>query len=303
MKIFMTGGTGFVGTTLTRRLTENGHEVTILKRPAEQPVDVPARASLLMGDPTARGPWQNEVANHDVIINLAGSSIFSRWTEESKKLLRESRLTTTRHLVEAMEGEKRRAMTLISTSAVGYYGFHGDEFLTENDPAGSDFLAQLAADWENEALQAEKLGVRVVICRFGIVLGRGGGALGQMIPMFKYWLGSPVGSGEQWFSWIHQDDLARIYLFLLSRPDITGPINCTAPKPVRNRELTEALGKALKVPVFLPPVPAFLMRLIMGEFGDVLLKGQRVVPDRLIANDFDFRYPQIQAALSEAAGK
>jgi hypothetical protein len=297
MKIFMTGGTGFVGTTLTRSLTENGHEVTILKRPSEKPAAIPAGASFLTGDPMVRGPWQSAVGRHDAVINLAGSSIFSRWTAESKRLLRESRLSTTRHLVEAMDTPRGGSMTLLSTSAVGFYGFHGDEILTEPDPAGTDFLARLAADWEAEAGQAQRFGARVVTCRFGIVIGRDGGALGLMVPIFKAWLGAPLGTGKQWFSWVHEADLARIFLFLLERSDIAGPVNCTAPAPVRNRELTRALGRALGVPTFLPPVPAFLLKLILGEFGSVILEGQRVIPAKLTAAGFAFHYPGIQEAL------
>lgn len=297
MKIFMTGGTGFVGRTLIRAFTENGHEVTVLKRPSEQLFDVPAHASVLMGDPAARGPWQAEVAEHDAVVNLAGASIFSRWTAESKRMLRESRLSTTRHLVEAMDASNGRTATLLSTSAVGFYGFHDNEILTENDPPGADFLAALASDWEEEAYRARNFGARVVICRFGIVLGQNGGALAEMVPIFKAWMGAPLGSGEQWFSWIHEDDLARIYLFLLSKPELTGPVNCTSPAAVPNRELTAALGEALDVPTFLPAVPAFMLRLILGEFGDVLLKGQRAFPDRLISAGFDFLYPRIEGAL------
>jgi len=297
MKIFMTGGTGFVGTTLTRALTEKGHVVTLLKRPVENPRPLPAGASYLMGDPAVRGPWQERVADHDAVINLAGASIFSRWTREQKQLIRESRLQATRHLVEAMAAVAGRTLTLLSTSAVGYYGWHSDEILTENAGAGHDFLALLAADWEQAAFAARSGGVRVVVCRFGIVLGCQGGALGQMLPVFKAWAGSPLGSGNQWFSWIHEGDLARIFQWLLERPDLDGPVNCTAPFPVRNRELTEALAKALHVPAFLPAVPAWAMKLVLGEFGDVLLKGQRVVPEKLLAAGFEFQFPRIEEAL------
>ncbi len=299
MKIFITGGTGFVGTTLTRILADQGHEVTLLKRPAEAAGSIRAKASVLMGDPTVRGPWQARAAGHDVIINLAGASIFSRWTAQTKKLLLESRILTTRHLVEAIESAGGKSMTLLSTSAVGYYGFHHDEMLKETDPPGNDFLAKLADDWETEAFAAQRFGARVVACRFGIVLGRHGGALAQMMPLFKARLGSPLGSGEQWFSWIHEGDLARIFLFLLDTANMEGPVNCTAPFPVRNLELTKALGDALRVPTFLPAVPAFLMKIILGEFGDVLLKGQRVIPAKLLASGFEFQYPHIQEALAD----
>ncbi len=302
MKIFITGGTGFVGTTLTPVLSEQGHEITLLTRPTERVEPGRSGVSVIVGDPTVRGPWQERVAGQDALINLAGASIFSRWTRASKKLLRESRILTTRHLVEGIQAAGGRSISLLSTSAVGVYGFHGDEELSEEDLAGGDFLATLAADWEREALNARDLGARVVICRFGIVLGRRGGALGQMLPLFRTGLGSPLGSGKQWFSWIHEADLARIFLFLLEKPDLDGPFNCCAPHPVRNRELTKALGKALGRPTFLPPVPAFLMKAVLGEFGDVLLKGQRVIPRKLLAAGFEFRYPAIDQALGEILG-
>jgi uncharacterized protein (TIGR01777 family) len=299
MKIFITGGTGFVGTTLTRVLREKGHELTLLKRPGESPRTIPAQVTVVDADPTVPGPWQARAAEADAVINLAGASIFSRWNEAMKKTLRDSRILTTRNLVQAMAGGGGRSTTLLSTSAVGYYGFHEDERLTETDPAGTDFLATLAADWEAEALAARNAGVRVLTLRFGIVLGRHGGALGQMLPLFRFGLGSPLGTGRQWFSWIHEADLARIYLHLLERTDLEGPVNCTAPEPVQNRVFTAVLGKVLGRPTFLPPVPGFMMRLVLGEFGDVLLKGQRVVPLKLLQSGFPFHYPTVEEALRD----
>jgi hypothetical protein len=301
----MTGGTGFVGSYLSRFLLQDGHEVRILTRPGESRRSMPAGTEMIVGEPTSRGKWQEEVAEHDVVINLAGASIFSRWNEATKKQIRESRILTTRHLVEALgRGEAAGAnRCLLSTSAVGYYGFHGDEMLTEDDQPGHDFLALLAADWEREAFAARKSGIRVVACRFGIVLGRDGGALGQMLPIFKMWAGSSLGSGEQWFSWIHERDLAEIFLFLIKRPDIEGPVNCTAPQPVTNKELTETLGKALSVPTVLPSVPEFMMKIAFGEFGNVLLKGQRVVPKKLQEAGFSFLYPTLRDALADLAAE
>ncbi|MBP7763744.1 MAG: TIGR01777 family oxidoreductase [Syntrophaceae bacterium] len=295
MKIFMTGGTGFVGTSLTRQLIDQGHTVTVLTHvPAGSESVLPGR-SWLIGDPNVRGEWQNTVGGHDVIINLAGASIFSRWTDEQKKILRASRINTTRHLVEALPDDARH-VTLLSTSAVGYYGFHEDEELAEDAPAGKDFLAKLACDWEKEALCAKDKGARVVITRFGIVLGPGGGALGQMIPLFKFFLGGPLGSGRQWFSWVHMADLTAAFLFLLAHPEISGPVNVCSPRPVRNRDLGKAIGRVLHRPSFLP-APGFMIRIILGEFGSVLLKGQRVVPRRLLEAGFSFSYPHIDGAL------
>ena len=299
MKVFMTGGTGFVGTTLTRELTAKGHSVTVLMRKVELGKSLPAGASSLEGDPTIRGSWQERVPEHEVFINLAGSSIFTRWTDETKHSIRESRILTTKHLVEAMATRKGKETFLFSTSAVGYYGFHGDEELGEDSPPGTDFLATLAREWEAEAVKAQEYGVRVVLTRFGIVMGRNGGMLGEVVPIFRKFLGANLGSGDQWLSWVHEQDLARIFLYLLDNRALEGPLNCTAPEPVRNREFTETLGSVLGVPTFLPPVPGFILQLMKGEFGSVILKGQRVLPRRLLAAGFQFNYPTLKEALTE----
>jgi uncharacterized protein (TIGR01777 family) len=303
MKIFMTGGTGFVGTTLTRELTAKGHSVTVLMRKVEMGKNLPAGASSLVGDPTIRGSWQQRVPEHEAFINLAGSSIFTRWTEETKRSIRESRILTTKHLVEAMSPRKGKGTFLFSTSAVGYYGFHGDEDLGEESPPGTDFLATLAREWEAEAVKAKEYGVRVVLTRFGIVMGRNGGMLGEVVPIFRKFLGANLGSGDQWLSWVHEQDLARIFLYLLDNRALEGPLNCTAPQPVRNHEFTKTLGGVLGVPTFLPPVPGFILRLMKGEFGSVILKGQRVIPRRLLAAGFQFQYPTLNEALTEILRK
>lgn len=293
MKVFITGGTGFVGSYLSAALLQSGHEVTILSRAGK---GGPGGAVLIEGDPTQKERWQDAVRAHDVVINLAGASIFTRWTGEAKRSIRESRLLTTRNLVEALgEAEGKH---FFSTSAVGYYGFHGDEILTEDSPPGDDFLAQLARDWEKEAREAEKKGCRVIITRFGIVLGEKGGALGQMISLFRKYLGGPLGSGRQWFSWIHVEDLSQAFLFLLKHPEISGPVNFTAPLPVRNYEVARAIGKVMGKPSFLP-VPGFMLKLILGEFGSVLLQGQRVIPQKLLKSGFQFHYPEIEPALRQ----
>jgi uncharacterized protein len=295
MKIFMTGATGFVGTYLAGRLIKEGYQVTILTPSltgTERKMD---GLSYLIGHPTIQGKWQEAVGEHDVIINLAGASIFSRWTPEQKKIIRSSRIETTRNLVEALPDSAQR-ITFFSTSAVGYYGFHKDEVLTETSAPGEDFLAKLAYDWEQEALRAKDKGTRVIITRFGIVLGKNGGALGQMIPLFKYFLGGPLGSGNQWFSWVHMHDLAEAFVFLLNHQGISGAINLCSPKPVRNKELANAIGKVLYRPSFMPS-PGFMIRLFLGEFGDVLLKGQRVIPHRLLDAGYQFHYPDIEEAL------
>ncbi len=295
MKIFVTGGTGFVGTYLVKRLISEGHTAIILTQALSGTELKMTGLSYLIGNPTIKGKWQEAVRDHDVIINLAGDSIFSRWTPEQKKILRSSRIETTRNLVEAVPNSATH-ITFFSTSAVGYYGFHEDEELIESSPSGDDFLAKLAYDWEQEALLAQDKGARVIITRFGIVLGKNGGALGQMIPLFKYFLGGPLGSGDQWFSWVHMYDLAEAFIFLLNHQEISGAVNLCSPNPLRNKDLGDAIGKVMHRPSFMP-APGFMIRLIMGEFGDVLLKGQRVIPRHLLEAGFKFRYPDIEEAL------
>ncbi len=299
MKIFVTGGTGFVGTTLAGELTEKGHKVTLLTRSIKKDATLPEGASFLQGDPREKGAWQKQVPLHEVIINLAGASIFTRWTKETKKLIRESRVLTTQNLVESLAASERKTALFLSTSAVGYYGFRGDEALDEESPPGKDFLASICQEWEAEALGAQDLGLRVVICRFGIVMGRKGGALGQLLPLFQKGLGSPLGHGSQWISWIHEQDLVRIYGFVLDRKDISGPLNCTAPHPVRNKEMTKFLGQVLHRPTFLPPVPGFVLKLKMGEFATTLLNGQKVIPKRLLDMGFEFTSPDLSGALKD----
>ncbi|HMK52890.1 MAG TPA: TIGR01777 family oxidoreductase, partial [Thermodesulfobacteriota bacterium] len=246
--------------------------------------------------------WQEAIKTHDAVINLAGASIFSKWTEEHKKAIRESRVNTTRNIVEGMPSHPERPFTLFSTSAVGYYGFCADEERTEESPPGNDFLARTAVEWEGEALKAREKGARVVITRFGIVMGEKGGALSQMIPLFKKYIGGPIGSGKQWFSWVHIKDLVEAFVFLIKHPEISGPVNVCSPNPVRNRDLAKALGKALHRPSFFP-APGFMVKLVLGEFGSVILEGQRVIPKRLLENGFVFRYPDIGKALQGILGQ
>jgi uncharacterized protein (TIGR01777 family) len=303
MKVFMTGGTGFVGTTLLNSLVSRGFEVTVLSRSARGDRIMPEGASLMKGDPAEKGPWQDRLCDHEIVINLAGASIFTRWTDSAKKNIRESRILTTRNLVEALSGRRGAETIFMSTSAVGYYGFHQDEQLDENTIPGEGFLASLACDWEAEAQKACDLGARVLLCRFGIVLGLKGGALGKMLPLFRWGLGSPLGSGRQWFPWIHEEDLVSIYLFLIDQKDLSGPVNCTGPYPVTNKEMTLALGQALGKPTFMPPIPGFMIKVLMGEFGSVLLNSQRVLPMKLLQKGFRFRFPYISDALGNLVGR
>jgi len=299
MKVLITGGLGFIGTQLSDRLLEKGHQVIVVDRVPEPAAYTPQRVTYVPADTTMKGAWQEEIAGQDAVINLAGASIFTRWNDKTKQLIYDSRVLTTRNVVEAMD--KNKEALLCSTSAVGYYGFRGDEELAEDDSPGSDFLAEVCIDWEAEANKATQKGARVVITRFGIVLGKTGGALGQMIPAFKKFVGGPLGSGKQWFSWVHMEDLLRAFIFVFENKDIHGPVNLCSPNPVRNKDLAKALGKVLSRPSFLK-TPAFTLRLALGEFGSILLEGQKIMPSKLRKHGFRFRYPEIMGALQEAVG-
>lgn len=294
MKIFVSGGTGFVGTSLVRYLLDIGHSV-IATGSSSAPESVDHENFLFISaDTTKKGPWQDSLNNIDALINLAGRTIFNRWSERYKKEIYNSRILTTRNLVEAMPDDK--AVVLCSTSAVGYYGDRGEEILKEDAGPGNDFLATVSMDWEKEALLAERKGARVAIMRFGVVLGKNGGALLKMIPAFKSFAGGPVGSGDQWFPWIHMDDLISAMVHIIENQDMKGPVNFCAPNPVRNRDFAKALGKVLGRPSFMR-TPSFMIRTLMGEMGTALLGSQRTVPDKLLKNGFEFQYPDVEKAL------
>ncbi len=247
MKIFITGGTGFIGSNLSASLLKKGHFV----------VAVGGRDA----DTTKKGPWQEKLEDVDAVINLAGRSIFKRWDEKYKKSIYDSRILTTRNLAEALPAGKN--ITLCSTSAAGYYGDRGEDILTESEPSGSDFLATVCRDWEKEAFKAKDKGVRVAAMRFGVVLGRDGGALEKMIPPIRFFVGGPIGNGRQWFPWIHIEDLISAIMFVIENKTVNGPLNFTAPKPARNIELVKTIAGILHRPAIMP-APSFIIRLILG---------------------------------------
>ncbi|NVM21609.1 MAG: TIGR01777 family protein [Desulfobacterales bacterium] len=300
MNVLITGGLGFVGTQLSMHFVEGGHQVTVVGHPPRQRSYTLLDVRYVSADTTVKGAWQEEIASQDAVINLAGASIFTRWTDKAKQLICDSRVLTTRNVVEAIPEE--RHTLLCSASAVGYYGFRGDEELAEEDAPGDDFLARLCTDLEDEAGKAADKGARVVMARFGVVLAKSGGALGQMVPAFKKFVGGPLGNGNQWFSWIHMEDVLNAFTLVLENQDISGPVNFCSPNPVRNRDLAKALGRVLRRPSFFT-TPAFILRLVLGEFGSVLLEGQRAIPAKLLKHGFAFRYPQIADALQEVVGK
>jgi len=296
MQVIVAGGTGFVGRHLCRHLLEAGYGVTALGSKARAEAIRHPDYRYVAADTTRGGPWQDVLADADVVVNLAGRSIFKRWTRSYKQALYDSRILTTRNLAAGLPAQ--RAALLLSASAIGYYGEGGEQVLRESQPAGHDFLANLSRDWEAAARDARTRGVRVAVMRFGVVLGRDGGALRQMVPAFRLGAGGPLGNGRQWFSWIHLDDLAAAILFLIGDASAAGAYNFCAPQPVRNRELAATLGKILRRPAVIP-VPAAVLRLALGEFAQTLLASQRVVPLRLQQAGFEFQFPTLESALRD----
>jgi uncharacterized protein (TIGR01777 family) len=299
VKVFITGGLGFVGSHLTPFLLSRGHHVIAVGRATSADRMGYDNYRYISADTSRPGNWQAALADVDAVINLAGKSIFRRWSKKYKKQICDSRLLTTRNVVSALPTGK--SITLCSASGAGYYGSRSDDILDEDQPPGDDFLARLSIDWEKEALQAVDKDVRVIPMRFGVVLARDGGALTKMVPAFKAFMGGPMGNGCQWFPWIHLDDLMAALLYILEHPQITGPLNFCAPDPVLNRDLAASLGKILHRPAFMP-APAFVMRLVLGEFSQVLLGSQRTVPRKLLDHGFEFQYPQIDKALEATVG-
>ncbi len=294
MKIFITGGSGFVGTNLSFYLLEKGHSIIAVGTSLSHKVISHENFRYISADTTIKGAWQDALKDVDAVINLAGKNIFKLWSDNYKKQIYKSRILTTRNLVEAMPDKKDTI--LCSTSAAGYYGDRADEVLKEDSLPGYNFLAKVCIDWEKEAFQAQAKGIRVAAMRFGVVLGKNGGALEKMVPAFKFFAGGPLGSGLQWFPWIHMDDLIAAIIFILENPDVKGPLNFCSPNPVRNRDFAKTLGKVLSRPSFMR-APSFMIRLIMGEMGKSLMSSQRAIPDKLLKHGFTFQYPDINNAL------
>lgn len=293
MKVVVAGGTGFLGTPLVSQLRAGGHDVSVLTRRSATP------GQITWSPDGTIGPWAKAVDGADAIINLAGESIAGhRWTPAHKARVRDSRIHATRSVVEAIHAAARKPAAFLNASAIGYYGSRGEDTLTEESALGDDFLATVCRDWEAEAFQAPRA-TRLVLLRTGLPLERSGGALPRIALPFRLFAGGPLGAGRQYWSWIHRDDWIAMTIWALSTSSVSGPLNLTAPTPVRNREFAATLGHVLRRPSFVP-APAFALRLLIGEMADVLLFSQRVIPAKAEALGFRFRYAALEPALVAA---
>jgi uncharacterized protein (TIGR01777 family) len=297
MRVAITGGSGFIGSAVAREMGGAGHEVVILTRDVANVNTLPPNTRAVEWDGKTGAGWASLLDGDTAIVHLAGESIAAgRWNESRKRRIRESRVESGRAVMAAIRQAKEKPKMLLQGSAVGFYGPCGDEVVTEGHPPGTDFLADVCVDWEASTADAEALGVRRALLRTGIVLSGDGGALPKMALPFRLGAGGPLGGGRQWVPWIHLADEVGAIRFLLERDDAGGPFNLTAPQPLTNRDFSRALGKALHRPS-LAPAPGFVLRLVLGEMADMLLNGQRAVPQRLLEMGFAFRFPEALPAL------
>ena len=303
MKIAITGATGFVGSRLAERLISQGHQLIVLSRSIERAQKVFPKTAFknleIVGyTPTVEGDWQNFASGCDAVVNLAGEPIAEgRWTPERKQKILNSRKLSTQKIVEAIANADPKPTVLVNASAIGYYGTSQTATFDETSSPGSDFLAQVTTEWESEAQKVTNLGVRLVILRFGIVLGMGG-ALGKMITPFQLFAGGPLGDGKQWFSWIHLDDVVNLILHALNNSQVQGVYNATAPEPVKMSQFCNTMGKVMNRPSWLP-VPGFALEALLGEAATVVLEGQQVIPKRTLESGFEYQYPKLQSALTD----
>ncbi|HXG00828.1 MAG TPA: TIGR01777 family oxidoreductase, partial [Bacteroidota bacterium] len=297
MKVIIAGGSGFVARGIVEQLARESHEIVLLTRRTAHSVPVWQGVRAVQWDARSVGGWSAELEKSDVVMNFAGEPLDAkRWTSHQKNVIIASRVDATRALVDAIRRASNKPSVLINASAVGYYGAVEHEDVTEDRGAGSDFLARVVEAWEKEAKAAEQLGVRVVLLRMGVVLARDGGALRKMALPFKFYLGGYLGSGRQWFPWVHRDDVANVVKFALQHAALSGPVNVVAPEPVTMKQFCAALGKAMRRPSW-APVPSVMLKLALGEMADMLLTGQRVVPAKLLKHNYNFLYPGLDAAL------
>jgi uncharacterized protein (TIGR01777 family) len=304
MRVFVTGGTGLVGRRLVRALVERGDQPVVLtRRSSVAQGSLGSKVELIQGDPMQKGAWMDKIDDFDAVVHLAGENVFGkRWNAQVKQMLVDSRVLSTRNVATALTRKPRRAdgqpKALVNASAIGYYGPHGDEELTEESPPGDDFLAHLCVQWEQAAHAVEPAGVRCTILRVGVVLDSEGGALAKMLTPFKMGVGGPIAGGRQFISWIHHADLIGLLLLALDNGQCSGPLNGTAPNPVSNRDFSRALGKALGRPAFMP-TPGFGLRVMLGEAAHIINTGQRVLPKKALALGYVYQFPTIDAALAD----
>lgn len=301
MRVTVTGATGLIGSRLVAELRDRGDEVTVLSRHPES-----ARESLgveaVAWDPKREEAPIGALAGRDGVVHLAGENVAQRWSAEARERIRRSREAGTSNLVAGLRQADPRPGVLVCSSAVGYYGFRGDERVDETAPAGDDFLAQVCVAWERAAQAAAELGVRVVHIRTGVVLDPGGGALAKMLPPFRLGAGGPVAGGRQYVAWVHRDDVVGLMIAALDGEQWIGPVNASAPEPVTNRELSRTLGRVLGRPA-IAPVPALAVRLLYGDMAEMVTEGQRAVPARALGLGYEFRQPELEPALRAALGR
>ncbi len=299
MRVIITGGTGLIGRALAASLASDGHEVVVLTRHPQHVSGLPAGARAERWDGATLAGWGHLADGAGAIVNLAGENLgASRWSAERKRRILSSRVNAGQAVLAAVRSAERKPAVLIQSSAVGYYGPRGDEIITERSAPGTDFMAQVAVQWEASTEPVESLGVRRAIIRSGVVLSMAGGALPRLVQPFHFFVGGRLGSGKQWFSWMHIDDEVRAIRFLIDDAQASGPYNLTAPDPVTNATLARTVGHVLGRPALFP-VPAFVLRLLFGEMATTVLDGQRVAPERLAGLDFAFRYPVLEPALRD----
>ena len=301
MKILINGASGLIGRALCQSLTAGGHTVIALSRSPAKPPSL-AVAQVQQWDYHQGVIPSAALAEVEAVVNLAGESIVARrWSDEQKRIIRDSRVVTTRNIVESLRQLAARPNVFVSGSAVGFYGDRGDEEVDETSPPGRGFMSEICQEWESEAARATELGVRVVQVRTGVVFSTEGGALQKMLTPFKLGIGGPLGSGRQWFPWIHIDDIVGIFKHAILTASLAGPVNGTAPQAVTNAKFTRELGKVLHRPAFLP-VPKVGMRILMGEMSEVLFVSQRVMPNATSASGYKFQFPSLAPAIEDLLG-
>lgn len=300
MKIVVAGGTGFLGSALVSELDRAGHEVVVLTRSAGTDSPGRARAVVWKPDGTAGGPWARELDDADAVVNLTGEPMpAKRWTAQQKKRLLDTRVRPLRSLVAAIAASAPRPRALLSASGVGYYP-DSPEIVDESSLPGSGFMSELAIAWEDAARQAEASGARVVLLRSGVVLHPEGGAIPQLVPPFRFFIGGPLGSGRQWWAWVHRTDWVRMVMWAIESGAVRGPLNVCAPEPAQQREIARAIGRALHRPSIMP-APSIALRILLGEMaGAMLLASQRAVPRVALDGGFRWTYPDLDAAVSAA---